>query len=40
MKRGAPLGVTRNLDVAPTIAAWLGLQRRNVEGQVLTRILQ
>lgn len=40
VKRGAPLGVIRNLDVAPTIAAWLGLRMTNVDGQILSGIVE
>jgi predicted AlkP superfamily pyrophosphatase or phosphodiesterase len=40
VKRGAPLGVIRNLDVAPTIAAWLGLRMTNIEGKVLSGIVE
>lgn len=40
VKRGAPLGVIHNLDVAPTIAAWLGLQMPNIEGHVLSGIVE
>jgi predicted AlkP superfamily pyrophosphatase or phosphodiesterase len=39
VKRGAALGVIRNLDVAPTIAAWLGITMPNIEGHALTAIL-
>jgi predicted AlkP superfamily pyrophosphatase or phosphodiesterase len=37
---GAALGIIRNLDVAPTIAAWLGLEMRDVDGHVLSGIVQ
>lgn len=36
---GRHLGHVRNVDVAPTIAALLGLEMRGVEGQVLTSAL-
>jgi predicted AlkP superfamily pyrophosphatase or phosphodiesterase len=39
VKRSAALGVIRNLDVAPTIAAWLGIAMPNIEGHALTAIL-
>ncbi len=40
VKRGAPLGVIHNIDVAPTIAAWLGLRMTNIEGHVLSGIVE
>jgi hypothetical protein len=40
VKRGAALGVIRNLDVAPTIAAWLGIAMPNIEGHALGEIVQ
>ena len=40
VKRGAQLGEIRNVDVAPTVAALLGLKLENVEGRVLTEALQ
>ena len=36
---GRTIGHVRNIDVAPTIAALLGLDLRNVEGRVLTEAL-
>ena len=39
VKRGAQLGEIRNVDVAPTVAALLGLKMENVEGRVLTEAL-
>jgi predicted AlkP superfamily pyrophosphatase or phosphodiesterase len=39
VRRGATLGVIRNLDVAPTIAAWLGVAMPGVDGQPLTAII-
>jgi hypothetical protein len=39
VRRGAPLGVIRNVDVAPTIARWLGVEMANVTGQPLTGII-
>ena len=39
VKRGAQLGEIRNLDVAPTVAALLGLKMENVEGRVLAEAL-
>jgi predicted AlkP superfamily pyrophosphatase or phosphodiesterase len=35
VKPGATLGVIRNLDVAPTIAAWLGVDLPDIEGSAL-----
>lgn len=35
VKRGAQFGEIRNVDVAPTVAALLGLRMENVEGRVL-----
>jgi predicted AlkP superfamily pyrophosphatase or phosphodiesterase len=40
VKRGTPLGVIRNLDVAPTIAAWLGLRMEHIDGHVLSAIVE
>lgn len=40
VKRGALLGEIRNLDVAPTVAALLGLKMENVEGRVLAEALE
>jgi predicted AlkP superfamily pyrophosphatase or phosphodiesterase len=40
IKRGVKLGVTQNLDVAPTVARLLGLEMNNIEGKVLTEILR
>ena len=40
VKRGAQLGEIRNLDVAPTVAALLGLKMENVEGRVLAEALE
>jgi predicted AlkP superfamily pyrophosphatase or phosphodiesterase len=40
IKRGAKLKEIDNVDVAPTAAALLGLQMKNVEGRVLRKILQ
>ncbi|PAW78702.1 MAG: alkaline phosphatase family protein [Pedosphaera sp. Tous-C6FEB] len=40
VKRGAQLGEIRNVDVAPTVAALLGLKMENVEGRVLAEALQ
>jgi hypothetical protein len=37
---GRTVGHVRNIDVAPTIAALLGLELRNVEGRVLTEALR
>ncbi len=39
VKRGAKLGEIRNVDVAPTVAALLGLKLENVDGRVLTEAL-
>ena len=39
VKRGAQLGAIRNVDVAPTVAALLGLKMENIEGRVLTEAL-
>ncbi|WP_438479739.1 alkaline phosphatase family protein [Oleiharenicola lentus] len=40
IKAGVKLGKIRNVDVAPTIAALLGLEMKNVEGRVLHEILK
>jgi predicted AlkP superfamily pyrophosphatase or phosphodiesterase len=40
IKPGVKLGRIRNVDVAPTMAAVLGLKMENVEGRVLTEILK
>ena len=40
IKRGVRLGSIRNLDVAPTIAHLLGLEMKNIEGNLLTEILR
>jgi predicted AlkP superfamily pyrophosphatase or phosphodiesterase len=40
IKPGAKLGRIRNVDVAPTMAAILGVKMENVEGRVLTEILK
>ena len=40
VKRGAQLGEIRNVDVAPTVAALLGLKMENVEGRVLADALE
>ena len=32
-------GQSRNVDVAPTVAALLGLKMENIEGRVLTEAL-
>ena len=37
---GAQLGEIRNVDVAPTVAALLGLKMENVEGRVLAEALE
>ena len=39
IKPGVRLGTISNLDVAPTIAALLGIELRNATGRPLTRIL-
>jgi predicted AlkP superfamily pyrophosphatase or phosphodiesterase len=39
VKRGAQLGEIRNLDVAPTVAALLGLKMEKVDGRVLAEAL-
>jgi predicted AlkP superfamily pyrophosphatase or phosphodiesterase len=39
VRRGATLGVIRNVDVAPTIARWLGVEMANITGQPLTSII-
>jgi hypothetical protein len=36
---GAQLGHVRNVDVAPTIAALLGVELSDVEGRVLRKAL-
>lgn len=40
VKPGATLGVVDNLDVAPTIAHWLGLEMPNIAGKPLNDIVQ
>ena len=35
VRRGATLGVIKNIDVAPTIARWLGLEMPNISGRPL-----
>jgi hypothetical protein len=40
LRRGVTLELVRNLDVAPTIAALLGLSLTGAEGRVLTEALQ
>lgn len=40
VKPGAKLGAIRNVDVAPTVAALLGLRMKDVEGRVLTEALE
>jgi predicted AlkP superfamily pyrophosphatase or phosphodiesterase len=40
IRRGARPDLVRNLDVAPTIAALLGLRLENVEGRALGEILE
>lgn len=40
IKKGARLSEMSNTDVAPTIAALLGLDMKNVDGRVLTEILE
>jgi predicted AlkP superfamily pyrophosphatase or phosphodiesterase len=37
---GAKLNTINNTDVAPTMAALLGLEMKNVEGRVLKEILK
>jgi predicted AlkP superfamily pyrophosphatase or phosphodiesterase len=39
VRRGASLGTIENLDVAPTIAAWLGLEMPGITGRALTGII-
>lgn len=39
IRRGAKLGLIRNLDVATTIAKLLGMEMNNVEGRPLTSVL-
>jgi predicted AlkP superfamily pyrophosphatase or phosphodiesterase len=39
VRRGATLGVIHNVDVAPTIARWLGLDMTNIVGHALTEII-
>ena len=39
IKPGVRLGTISNLDVAPTIAALLGIELTNATGHPLTRIL-
>jgi predicted AlkP superfamily pyrophosphatase or phosphodiesterase len=40
VKAGTPLGVIRNIDVAPTIARWLGVSLPSATGQPLTAIMR
>jgi predicted AlkP superfamily pyrophosphatase or phosphodiesterase len=40
IKPGTKLGRIRNVDVAPTMAAILGIKMENVEGRVLTEMLK
>lgn len=40
IKNGVTLGKIRNVDIAPTIAALLGFEMKDVEGRVLTEILK
>ena len=40
VKAGAPLGVIHNLDIAPTIARWLGVPLPSAIGQPLTAIMR
>ncbi len=40
VKKGVKLGEINNTDVAPTAAALLGIKHENVEGKVLTQILE
>ena len=40
IRRGVRVERIRNLDVAPTIARLLGFQMPDVEGEVLTAIIQ
>ena len=39
VRRGVQLGTIRNVDVAPTVAALLGLKMENVDGRVLVEAL-
>ena len=36
---GKQLGTIRNLDVAPTIAALLGIRMTDIDGRILTELL-
>jgi predicted AlkP superfamily pyrophosphatase or phosphodiesterase len=40
IRRGVKLGIIPNLDVAPTIAALLGLEMKQIDGKVLREILE
>ena len=40
VRKGATIGHVRSLDVAPTIAALLGIEMKDVEGRVLTEALK
>ncbi len=40
IRAGATLGEIRSIDIAPTVAALLGLKMENVDGRVLTEILK
>jgi predicted AlkP superfamily pyrophosphatase or phosphodiesterase len=39
IRKGKRLGTIRNLDVAPTIAALLGIKMTDIDGRVLTELL-
>jgi predicted AlkP superfamily pyrophosphatase or phosphodiesterase len=39
VRRGATLGMIHNIDVAPTIARWLGLDMTNIAGHPLSAII-
>ena len=40
IKKGVKLGDISNMDVAPTMAAVLGLEMKDVDGRVLKKILR
>ena len=40
IRRGARIGHARSIDVAPTIAALLGVELPDVDGSVLTQALE
>ncbi|MBA2502783.1 MAG: hypothetical protein H0V27_07880 [Pyrinomonadaceae bacterium] len=39
IRKGTQLGTIRNVDVAPTIAALLGIEMTGIDGKTLTKML-